>query len=642
LLPVLQSITLITGVSFLCSLCLWTFVPFPLPVRLLSVLVSLLAYYFLLQLRFTTQMTVTLWTRLWGGLAPVFATSLVTIPAFPFLPFLLFLVAVTIIVGIWAAYRFYPLVTDARLHTSRFARIDEIEPLLARTPLTDSLILGSVRQFFFYRYYICVRPTPTKKEIGHSLVIAPSGMGKTTMIRSQIAVLRDTSAIITDPKGELFYETAGDRARIGPVYVLDPTAGVGHCFDPLHGITEEGEYATIADLIAYEPGDDQPFWIKSAAIQISCLFQAARIEQIPPVLYLRFMSRLGLSGVVERLRRLDLALATLFCTDAGDKANPSEDKTLKSVWSTTMTYIAPITTERLVRCFVRSDFTAETLLLGEFPATVYLRLPEEHLERLPTFVRLVIGSLGKDLIATWNSVRGRGCRRVFLFHEEGGIFPLPNLAGFISTARSKGITYNGYYQSTGQLEDAYGPEKARTIRQNMYTTVFLKPNDTEDSERIETKLGRGSAFSHSKNLRQGSEFSEGFSEQALPVMAARQLEEMNEDHAIVFHGNGKPIKAQRLKWWQHDLFKRRQGLPTPILPLLPNLPDFPLQPNSTHTPHVREREHDRFVDPDKLGKKRETLPREQTKDTNRTTTTKETTLLDLSKREKEKEADREK
>lgn len=598
------------SVSLLVSLAVWKLLPMTLFTALAGIGASAMFLLLLLNLRFMPQMTVAVWTNLWGIFTPLFAGSLFAMPYLPPIAVLGLVAIFTFGIGLWASYRFYPFVSDKRLHKSRFARLDEVEPLLSPTPLTDTLVLGSYKQFLFFRQYLCIRPNKDHREIGHCLIIAPTGMGKTTMIKCQSAQLTHTSVIYTDPKGELYRETAGDRARLGPVYVLDPINGVGNCYDPLHGATTEEDYADIAQMLTFAPHTSDPFWTENAAKKIACLFQAARKENIPPFPYLRSISRLGLTRVAERLHSIDPALATMFLEeDYNEASRLSDDRTLKSVWSTLTTAINSVTTENIVRCFSRSDFTAETIMRSDRPVTVYLRLPEERLKMLAPFVRLVIASLGKDMITTWNRVQGQGCRKVFIFHDEAGIFALPNLDEFVSTARSKGITYNGYFQSTGQLDDTYGKEKARTIRQCMYNSVFLKPNDTEDSQRIEAKLGRGSRFAESKHLREGSEYSEGLSEQGIPVMAARELEEMDEKYAIVFHGNYKPMKVHRLQLAHHTLFTSRQGLPPPVVPDLPTLAPLP-----EVAAHEQPFDPPEFINPDEIftkQKEKKTRPEQE-------------------------------
>jgi type IV secretion system protein VirD4 len=557
------------------ALALWHLLPVPFAGRGIAAVGAIVLVLFLVQLRFLPQMTVALWTRLWGGLAPLLLSSLLTLSILPTIPLLFFLTLVILLIGIWAAYRFYPLMSDTRLHTARFAKIDEMETLLSSQPVPDGLILGTVRQFYVLSHYVCIRPTKTKKEIGHSLIVAPSGRGKTTMNEGQILALDTSSLIITDPKGELFADTAGYRARVGPVFVVDPTRGVGHCFDPLQESSTEDEYQTMAKILVFEPHTTDPYWINSAARLIEVLFQAARREAVSPLPYVRHLLRLGLPAVASRLNELDPPLATAFLGKDFAQAHLETDRTLFGIWSTLQTQLAPLLTETLIRVFVRSDFTAETFLRKERPATLYLRLQEGHLKRLSPFVRLMVESLVKDMIATWEETQGQGCRGVFFDLEEAGIAPLPNLDEYVATGRSKGFVFQLFYQSISQIEDNYGRDKARSIMENMDTRVFLKPNHIQTAHEIEDWLGKGSQYSESFHFREGSEYSEGRSEQPVSVMSARQIMELQENQALVFHGNYKPMKVQRLKWWQSPLLSARHGLPVPRLAPLPMIPDLP-------------------------------------------------------------------
>ncbi len=239
---------------------------------------------------------------------------------------------------------------------SRFARFDEIETLLSRNPVNDGLILGSVKQFYLFRNYTCVRPTTQKKEIGNSLIIAPTGGGKGNLIRGQIVAWKD-SLIINDPKGDLFLATAGDRAKRGKVFVIDPTRGVGNSYDPLHKKATEDTYLSVAKALVFEPNDHEPYWSKSAARMIMQLFKAARIENIPPLIYLRYMIDLGLPAVAKRLNTLDPHIATSFLGASIEEINLDTNRTLYGIWSTFQTSLTPFLTETLVRCFTRSDFT---------------------------------------------------------------------------------------------------------------------------------------------------------------------------------------------------------------------------------------------------------------------------------------------
>lgn len=441
-----------------------------------------------------------------------------------------------------------------------------------------------------------MRPTQQKKEIGNSLIIAPTGGGKGNLIRGQIVAWKD-SLIINDPKGDLFLATAGYRANIGDVYVIDPTRGVGHSYDPLYQKATEDTYLSVAKALVFEPNDHEAYWSKSAARMMMQLFKAARIENIPPLIYVRHMIDLGLPAVAERLNTLDPKIATSFLGAHVDEVNLDTNRTLYGIWSTLQTSLTPFLTETLVRCFTRSDFTPDTIMRSDRPVTLYLRWEETELERLAPLVRVFCISLMKGLIACYDKVEGNGCRPVLLCLDEIGRTPIPDLDGYVSTVRSRNIFIQLYAQSFSQLEKNYGEKEAQTISANMDTHIILRPNDKDTAANIEEWLGRGSQFAESINMRQGSEMlSESLSEQGIAVMSARELQEMHDKHAIILHRNFKPMKALRLKWWQSPILTKRQGLPPPLLAELPHIPDLPqLQMGSELSGTL-----DAFINPDTI------------------------------------------
>ena len=67
-------------------------------------------------------MTVALWNQAVEQCGSILSESVVSLP----LPRVVFtlpvLVLLILVVGIWAAYRFYPLLVDMRLHQARFAK----------------------------------------------------------------------------------------------------------------------------------------------------------------------------------------------------------------------------------------------------------------------------------------------------------------------------------------------------------------------------------------------------------------------------------------------------------------------------------------------------------------------------------------
>ena len=105
-----------------------------------------------------------------------------------------------------------------KLHAARFARVDELARLMASAPDKEaSLILGVSH----LNHVLRVKPVKTRRELGNLLVVAPTRGGKGLLATSQLLTWRH-SVVVNDIKGELFAQTAGYRATLGPVFVHRP------------------------------------------------------------------------------------------------------------------------------------------------------------------------------------------------------------------------------------------------------------------------------------------------------------------------------------------------------------------------------------------------------------------------------------
>src|SRR3954470_23756274 len=178
------------------------------------------------------------------------------------------------------------------LHVARFARLDELRSLVTHRPTPDSLLLGRTK----YSNLLEVRATPQRRELGNLLVVAPTRGGKGLLATSQLLSWKH-SVVVNDIKGELFAQTAGYRATLGMVFVIDPS-GVGHRYDPLQGKHSEDALFSSATSLLYKPDEGEGAIFTQRAINmLTQLFLAARLDRQAPPPYVRRMVRLGLPQV---------------------------------------------------------------------------------------------------------------------------------------------------------------------------------------------------------------------------------------------------------------------------------------------------------------------------------------------------------
>ncbi len=459
---------------------------------------------------------------------------------------------------------------DTRLHRARFSRIDELNPLLHHMPSPDGLLLGSRKA----GHFVTVRKTATRRELGNMLIVGPTRSGKGLLATSQLLSWKH-SVIVNDIKGELFLQTAGYRATLGDVFVIDPT-GVGHCFDPLHGKHTEDEFFSVATHLLYKPdeGEGQIF-TQRATVMLTQVFLAARREGIAAIPYARSLIRSGLTEAAARLHLVDPALSTQFLDVRFTDANLS-DRFLLSAWGTLTARMRPLLTETVVRCFTHADFAAGALLCREKPVSIYLRWPEKDLLALSPLVRLLWGTLIDELITSFDKTGGSGCQPVLLLIDEAGRAAIPTLADHATTVVGRGISLWVAVQSLSQLETVYGKARSLVLRDNMESQIYYRPTDLATARYLEERLGTHSAYARSTTSREGTEPSEGLSERGIPLLTAQELLQLPDEEIIGFHRHLPPFRTARVDWRGNRHLSERASIPAPTLPTLQPVADLPI------------------------------------------------------------------
>ncbi len=430
------------------------------------------------------------------------------------------------------------------LHRARFAKRHELKELLSRTPAPNGVLLGMRRDWLLFKRFVVVRPTKTRRELGNLLIVAPTRGGKGLLATSQLLSWQH-SVIVNDIKGDLFTQTAGYRATLGNVFVIDPT-GIGHCYDPLEGKqTEDALYSAASHLLFQADEGNGAIFTQRATVMLSQLFAAAKLEGMAPLPYVRSLVRSGLHAAAARIHAVSPELATQLLDVNYQDANFT-DRFLVSAWGTLTARMRPLLTETVVRCFTHSDF----------------------------------------------SNQGKGCQPVLLLIDEAGRAAIPMLADQATTVVGRGINLWIAVQSLSQLEAVYGKTRAQVLKDNMENQIYHRPTDLATANYLQERLGKQSAYAHSTTEREGAQTSEGQTEQAIPLLTAQDIMQLKDEEIICFHRRLPPFKITRMDWRQHPTLKQRRQIPPPQLARLPQIADLPVEIAQTlRFPHG-------YIDPD--------------------------------------------
>lgn len=486
-----------------------------------------------------------------------------------------FLHAVSIVLSFLSAF----FSKADHLHHARFALAHEVADLVSHTFHETALLLGISHLGGIYR----VRSTPVRRELGNLLVVAPTRGGKSLLALSQLLTWSH-SAVVNDVKGELYQQTAGYRNTLGPVYVLDPR-GYGHQYDPLHAKTDEDSLYAAAKHLLYEPreGDGKAFTEQGIKMQ-TLMWSAAlilnrrsgtRYRLLP---FTRTLADFGLNRMAPAIHAISPTLATrLLDGDYDPDTDYQQNKYLANSWQSVTARLFPLLTENIVRCFDGSDFTGRDIIMGKKPVTVYLCWPESAILAKAALIRLVLESLLSDTIETYDTAPDKTvCHPVLWLMDEAGTVGLPSLPQYTATVAGRGMTLWVAIQELSQLDDLYGRYKARTLRNNMGSKIYYRQEDDETAFSIERALGRRSGYAHSQTTHAGANTSESLGEQAIPLLTARDITELDYTDIIAFHANRKPFRAKRMDWRAFPRLRQRRAIPPPKLLPLPALSEIGL------------------------------------------------------------------
>lgn len=276
----------------------------------------------------------------------------------------------------------------------------------------------------------------------------------------------------------------------------------------------------------------------------------------------------GLSQTAKRLHSLNPKLATSFLDVALEEASFA-DRFLLSSWGTLLARIHPLLTENVIRSLSGTDFAPENLMTSPQPVSIYLRWPEKDLLALSPLVRLLWGSLIDALITTYDTLEGKGCRPVLLLIDEAGRTAIPSLADHATTVVGRGISLWVAVQSLSQLDAVYGRIRAQVLRDNMETQIYYRPSSHQTSLHLEHTLGRRSEYARSHTEREGTQVSEGRTEQAVPLLTAQEIQQLHDHQIIGFHRRLPPFRARRMDWRRYPTLTHRRAIPPPALSKLP-------------------------------------------------------------------------
>jgi type IV secretion system protein VirD4 len=391
------------------------------------------------------------------------------------------------------------------------------------------------------------------------LGVGPAQSGKSTGLIVPAILEWDGPALSTSIKADVVHDTSTARARVGEVFIFDPTGCTGLQHTPWSPIaaahTWEGARRTAANLLGVADqgathNTDDSFWKPAGARYLAPLLLAAAQGGLTMREVLRWVAAIDEDEPSELLQS---------CANAGAQAGL---EALRSVWaadhrlrSSLMQTIAtgldawqePAIAAATVG---ESQISATRLLAG--PNTLYLIAPAHEQRRLRgLFTALVADITAGAFERSAQTGRPIDPPLLLALDEAANIAPLPNLDEIASTGPGQGVQLLTILQNISQASDRWGRDRAETIIANHRARLFTSGiGDRATLDYLRQTLGEEeiNRISTHRNtaLAPGSRT---YSSEFRSLAAPHRVRQADTNTALLIYGRLQPAWVNLRPWY---------------------------------------------------------------------------------------------
>jgi type IV secretion system protein VirD4 len=445
---------------------------------------------------------------------------------------------------------------------------------------------------------ILKKPAPLVCHSGgtNTLMIAPTRSGKGVGSIIPTCLNFPGSMIIFDPKGELFFTTAGFRQQFSRILKFSPISRDTACFNPMAEVElTEQAFADIGLILGNmfeEPkgGNDGAanFFDNMAQDLLTGLVFHVLASGIYP------KEQQSLNGVLGILSQ-----AAARNTDAEGKETGAGDALLHEMMECKhydkdgreSDYIHKIISNAAARCLgqhtkVRSDtfttvfskmrlfedpniayvtghsdFKLQDFYDSDAPITLYLTVPFSDITRIAPVFKLLINFILNKFSrgeATYGELKLKN-RILFLLDEFPVLGAFPFLSKTLGILAGYGINFYIVVQALNQIVDLYGQH--HTFLDNCKTVVVYAPGKIEDAKAFTEIIGKESVVKESLSTS-GSRYAVALNnlnassqEVARDLMNPDELMKLPPTEALILNQGMPPYIAKKVVYYQDKRFR---------------------------------------------------------------------------------------
>ncbi len=402
------------------------------------------------------------------------------------------------------------------------------------------------------------------------LLTAPIGAGKSSKIIIP-NLLRETGArslFISDVKGELVRITAGALARYHEIWVFSPMSPERSTgYNPLafiRSVEDAQEFATCWVKNTGASKDD--FWPNTAKKLLTATLLHLRKAE-PDAPFSRVADILCTTSY-EELKQLFAGSPSIHARREVKTffeyidLNP---KLTGSVMTDLNTRFQLLTSDQIRDVTARNeiDFAA----MAQRPIALYMSIPRRYAERYQPLLACFM----MQMFSVWEeeatkSPTGQLARGIACYLDEfANLGYIPNISGYISTARSSRIALLIVLQSFNQIDEKYGQEIRKTMLSNTTTHLLLPGAGLEETEYYSQRIGNTTIPKETRSIAglgfNVQDATRTQDETGRRLLMADELRTMPEDTMLMINATSAPMVLKTTPYFREKRFQCLVNLP---------------------------------------------------------------------------------
>jgi type IV secretion system protein VirD4 len=391
------------------------------------------------------------------------------------------------------------------------------------------------------------------------LGVGPAQSGKSTGLIVPAILEWQGPVLSTSIKADVVHDTQAARARVGEVFIFDPTASTGlqhTAWSPIAAAhTWEGARRTAANLLGV--GDqsagrsaDETFWKPAGARFLAPLLLAAAHGQLTMADVLRWIAALEEDEPTELLKHCagPGALVGLEALRSVWKADPRFRSNLTQTIATSLDAwhepaIAAATAGE-------NQISPGRLLAGA--NTLYLVAPAHEQRRLRGLFTALVADIAAGAFER-SAQTGRPIDPPLLLalDEAANIAPLANLDEIASSGPGQGVQLLTILQNISQASDRWGKDRAETIIANHRARLFCSGiGDRATLDYLRQTLG-DEEIDRISTHRQSplATGSRTYSSEFRAIAAPHRVRQADTNTALLIYGRLQPAWVNLRPWY---------------------------------------------------------------------------------------------